>query len=139
MAFYRLLGRIPGMGEVMIVRKDKGETGLGVVLYWLLIYVFAILFGGVAEAAANSVSKLALGFSSGRLSATWHDAGLLLAATAVFFVILTGALVVGDNLLGRPLENTSRWFKAFTLAFVFLGSNIFYEIVVLTRAGMQPK
>lgn len=41
---------------------ESGETRIGVLFYWIFIYAFAILFGGIAEEGADFVSKFAFGY-----------------------------------------------------------------------------
>jgi hypothetical protein len=89
--------------------------------------MLSAIFGGVAEAAADFVSEFALGFRCGQLSASWRDLPVLLLAPLMFSTILTGALLTRERFSGGPPESTSRWFKAFTLGFLFLGSHFLYK------------
>ena len=119
---------------------ESGETRIGVLLYWIVVYAFAILFGGLAEEGAGFVSKLPFGFATGNLSVhSVLDVGKVVCAVALFLAIVTAALVGGDHLLGERLAKESKLFKTFSLAFVFLGSHIFYDLAVYIHTGQVPK
>ena len=117
-----------------MTRGGTGESRIGIAIYWLFIYAFAIGFGGLTEAIADAMSRLIVGFGSGRLIAQLRDLPTLLLVAVVFSVALTWALLFAEKLIAKPLRKTPHWFKAFTLAFVFLGSHIFYEIVNATQS-----
>ena len=121
------------------MQKDNNTAWIGTGLYWFVLYVFAILFGAMAEGLADTMSRLALGFAGGDLSAIWRDIPVLFLVAVVLSVGLTWALLTGDKLLGKPLENTVKWFKAFTLVFVFVGSHISYQVIKVMHSAHIPR
>jgi H+/Cl- antiporter ClcA len=117
-----------------IAKSDSdGENWIGIALYWLFIYAFSVVIGGLAEIAADFLIKLTRGFAGHELTATLNDVPLLVFVVTFFAALLAYALLKGEKLIRPPLEKAPPWFKAFSLAFIFLGSHVVYEYVKTTH------